>query len=94
MLLPPIIDDGYARGFDELDFLTGEESYKSRWTTGYHHTACVRIRNRRPISRMCAAAYLALRPGPPTGSVWSPESSSHDETILLKDRSLDVPQHH
>ncbi|MDR3763970.1 MAG: GNAT family N-acetyltransferase [Acidobacteriota bacterium] len=75
MLLPTIIDDGFARGFEELDFMTGEEAYKSRWTSSFRRTCCVRIQNPRPLARLKAAVYLALRPGPAAGEVWAPSQS-------------------
>jgi len=72
MLLPAIIEDGYAHGFDELDFLTGEESYKLRWMSGFHYTCRFLIHNRRVSSQLCSSVYSALRPGPPVGGPWAP----------------------
>ena len=41
LLLSAIIDDACARGFKEVDFLRGEESYKARFTQ--HHREMVRL---------------------------------------------------
>ncbi len=61
MLLPAFIDYGFSRGFIEYDFLSGEESYKLKWATGFHKTHRLLLWNRRWMSRFCAFAYLKLR---------------------------------
>ncbi len=65
MLIPAAIDYGYAHGFEEFDFLNGEESYKMRWANGFHQTYRLLIWNRRVKSRLCAFAYLKRRVRPP-----------------------------
>lgn len=55
------IDYGFANGFDEFDFLRGEEDYKLRWTKSIHQSYRLLIWNRRWISRMFALAYLRMR---------------------------------
>lgn len=62
MLVPAIIDYGFAHGFREYDFLSGEEPYKKRWTTDYHQTHRAQIWNRRWISRLRKSVYCDLRP--------------------------------
>ena len=79
MLIPAIVDYGFSRGYTEFDFLNGEEPYKMRWTTGYHHTYCLQIWNRRWISRLRASVFLALRPGPPVSDPWRPQPRSRTE---------------
>lgn len=54
ILIPAVIDYAFANGFDELDFLKGEEAYKMRWTTGFHRTYRMVIWNRRWTSRVHA----------------------------------------
>lgn len=62
MLIPAVIDYGFAHGFREYDFLRGEEPYKMRWTTDFHQNHRVQIWNRRWISRLRGFAYFDLRP--------------------------------
>jgi CelD/BcsL family acetyltransferase involved in cellulose biosynthesis len=69
MLIPMVIDYGFTHGFDEFDFLNGEESYKMRWSTGYHQTYRLLIWNRRWFSRLCARAYFKLRVRPLASSL-------------------------
>jgi CelD/BcsL family acetyltransferase involved in cellulose biosynthesis len=52
ILLPHVWDYGYSRGYHEFDFLSGEEPYKMRWSTGCHEKFRMRIWNRRSISRI------------------------------------------
>ena len=59
ILIPAVIDYGHANGFDELDFLKGEEAYKLRWATDFHRTYRMVIWNRRWASRL--HAYRGLR---------------------------------
>jgi len=61
MLVPAILDYGFARGYREYDFLRGEEEYKMQWSTGIHQTWRVVIWNRRRISRLRAFIYLDLK---------------------------------
>jgi CelD/BcsL family acetyltransferase involved in cellulose biosynthesis len=62
MLVPAIIDYGFAHGFREYDFLKGEEPYKTRWTTGFRQNHRMQIWNRRWISRLRKCAYFDLWP--------------------------------
>ncbi|HEY1803095.1 MAG TPA: GNAT family N-acetyltransferase [Terracidiphilus sp.] len=64
MLIPKVVDYGFTHGFNEFDFLKGEESYKMRWSTGYHQTYRLLIWNRRWVSRLSAMAYLKFRVHP------------------------------
>jgi CelD/BcsL family acetyltransferase involved in cellulose biosynthesis len=61
MLIPAIVDYGFTHGYTEYDFLKGEESYKMRWITGFHHNYRLLIWNRRSMSRLCAFAHFKLR---------------------------------
>lgn len=61
MLLPAAIDFGFAHGYTEYDYLSGEEAYKMQWATDYHHRARIVIWNDRWKSRLYAAAYRRLR---------------------------------
>ena len=38
MLIPHVVDYGLSHGCDEYDFLRGEESYKTRWSSGVHQS--------------------------------------------------------
>jgi CelD/BcsL family acetyltransferase involved in cellulose biosynthesis len=62
MLIPAVIDYGLAHGCDEYDFLRGEESYKTRWSTGVHQSYWLRIWSRNWISRAHALVSLDLKP--------------------------------
>lgn len=59
VLIPAAIDYGFANGFDELDFLKGEEPYKLRWASNFHRNYRMVIWNRRWTSRF--HAYRRLR---------------------------------
>jgi CelD/BcsL family acetyltransferase involved in cellulose biosynthesis len=61
MLIPAVLDYGYANGYREYDFLRGEEQYKMRWSTGFHRTWRVVIWNQRHISRIRAFLYLNVK---------------------------------
>ena len=61
LLIPAIIDYGFAHGCTEYDFLSGEESYKMQWATGFHERKRLLIWNDRWQSRLCAAAFRKLR---------------------------------
>jgi CelD/BcsL family acetyltransferase involved in cellulose biosynthesis len=58
VLLAAIIDDACARGFDEVDFLRGDEPYKGRFT-----------RNRREMVRLVAGHGVVGRLGGVTHAV-------------------------
>jgi CelD/BcsL family acetyltransferase involved in cellulose biosynthesis len=61
ILICAAIDDGFANGLSEFDFLRGEESYKLRWTSKLRQNYRLLIWNRRWASRLRAAAYFKLR---------------------------------
>jgi CelD/BcsL family acetyltransferase involved in cellulose biosynthesis len=62
MLVNAVLDYGFSHGYNELDFLRGEESYKARWSTGVHQSYWLRIWSRNWISRAHALFYLDLKP--------------------------------
>jgi CelD/BcsL family acetyltransferase involved in cellulose biosynthesis len=61
MLTPAVLDYGFSHGYDEYDFLRGEELYKMHWSTGFHQTYRLMIWNRRWVSRSRAFVYLDLK---------------------------------
>jgi CelD/BcsL family acetyltransferase involved in cellulose biosynthesis len=63
ILVSAAVDYAFANGFDEFDFLKGEETYKMRWATGFHRTYRMVIWNRRWTSRL--HAYRGLFSIPP-----------------------------
>lgn len=58
ILIPTVIDYAFANGFDELDFMNGEEPYKLRWATDFHQAYRLVIWNRRWTSRIRAHRRL------------------------------------
>jgi CelD/BcsL family acetyltransferase involved in cellulose biosynthesis len=61
MLVSALIDYGFSHGYNEFDFLRGEESYKMRWATSFHQTYRLLIWSRRWTSRARAFIYLNLK---------------------------------
>lgn len=61
LLTLSLVDYGFTHGFDEYDFLRGEEAYKTLWSTGYHQQFRVLIWNRRWLSRVRKWLYSDLR---------------------------------
>jgi len=61
MLVPALIDYGFSHGYNEYDFLRGEESYKMRWSTGFHQTYRLLVWGGRWTSRARAFVYLDLK---------------------------------
>jgi CelD/BcsL family acetyltransferase involved in cellulose biosynthesis len=61
LLLPHIWDYGCSHGYDEFDFLSGEEPYKMRWSTGCREKFRMRIWNRHYISRFDKWLYENVR---------------------------------
>ena len=59
ILISAVIDYAFANGFDEFDFLKGEENYKLRWATDFHRTYRIVIWNTRWTSRL--HAYRRMR---------------------------------
>ena len=58
VLIPAVIDYGFANGFNEFDFMNGEEPYKMRWATGFHQAYRLVIWNQRWKSRFRAHRRL------------------------------------
>ena len=52
LLLPALLEYGFEHGYDEYDFLRGEEPYKVVWSTGCHRRFRLLIWNQRGISRL------------------------------------------
>ena len=66
ILVPTAMDYAFANGFDEFDFMSGEEPYKLRWSTGFHHVYRLVIWNQRWTSRIRAHRRLRnvpIQPG-------------------------------
>lgn len=61
MLVPALIDYGFSHGYNEYDFLRGEEAYKMRWSTGFHRSYRLLIWSRGWASRAKAFMYLDLK---------------------------------
>jgi CelD/BcsL family acetyltransferase involved in cellulose biosynthesis len=72
--LPAIIDYGFAHGFTEYDFLSGEEAYKQHWATGFHLPSRILVWNDRLKSR-AYSAYMSKR----ITSKLSPRSEAESE---------------
>jgi CelD/BcsL family acetyltransferase involved in cellulose biosynthesis len=62
MLVSALIDYGFSHGFDEFDFMRGEESYKMQWTTQMHQSHRLLIWSPGWVSRARAFIYLDLKP--------------------------------
>lgn len=63
MMLTSLMDYSFQNGFREYDFLRGEETFKSIWTTSYHQRVRFLIWNRNWMSRLGAFAYFKLHLG-------------------------------
>lgn len=63
MLDTALIDYGFSHGFDEYDFLYGNESYKLQWNTGVHERFRLVIWSKRLLSKARAFIYLDLKTG-------------------------------
>jgi CelD/BcsL family acetyltransferase involved in cellulose biosynthesis len=63
MMLTSLMDYSFQNGFREYDFLRGEETFKSIWTTSYHQRVRLLIWNRNWKSRLGAFAYFKLHLG-------------------------------
>lgn len=61
MILLALLDYGFREGFNEYDFLRGEEAYKLIWSTGCHRRYRVLVWNRRKISRFRKFIYHDLK---------------------------------
>ncbi len=62
MLVPAIWDYAFGHGYDEYDFLRGEEAYKRRWARDSHHTAWLRASNSTLRSRAAATLLWRVKP--------------------------------
>jgi len=61
ILVPSVLDYGLSHGFEEYDFLRGEEPYKMIWSSGHHDRFRLLIRNPCRNSRARAFVYLDLK---------------------------------
>ena len=61
ILVHAILDYGCSRGYEEYDFLRGEEPYKMVWSTGCHRSFRLLIWNRRWVSRARRFVYCDLK---------------------------------
>jgi CelD/BcsL family acetyltransferase involved in cellulose biosynthesis len=61
LLLPALLDYGFEHGFNEYDFLRGEEPYKTVWSTGCHRRFRLLVWNQRRISRVRKFVYYDLK---------------------------------
>ena len=59
MLIPAILEYGFSRGYEEFDFLRGEEPYKLMWSNASHKRSRVVIWSQRRVSHFWAFAYLS-----------------------------------
>jgi len=64
MLFLAVLDYGFSHGYEEYDFLGGEEPYKMRWSAGCHETFRVLAWSPRWTSRARAFLYLDLKEAP------------------------------
>ena len=61
LLIYETMNYGSFRGYDEYDFLRGEEPYKMVWSTGCRRGGRLQIWNRSLVSRVRAFAYCDVR---------------------------------
>jgi CelD/BcsL family acetyltransferase involved in cellulose biosynthesis len=61
LLVAALVDYGYSQGYDEYDFLRGEETYKTVWSTGFHERFQLLIWSNRLTSRARSFIYLDLK---------------------------------
>ncbi len=89
MLIPAIIDYGFARGFTEYDFLSGEESYKMQWATDFHQRYRILIWNGRWKSRLYSVLFRRMRARRTGGRAFSESDNStfsdHGASIRVAD---------
>jgi CelD/BcsL family acetyltransferase involved in cellulose biosynthesis len=60
-LVHAILAYAFSRGYDEYDFLRGEEPYKMVWSTGCHRGFRLLIWNRRWVSRARTFVYCDVK---------------------------------
>ena len=63
LLLTAVLEFGVNQGYSEYDFLRGEDTYKTVWSTGNHRRVRYLIWNRSLMSRLGAFAYFKLHLG-------------------------------
>jgi CelD/BcsL family acetyltransferase involved in cellulose biosynthesis len=61
LLVPAVLDYGFSHGYQEYDFLRGEEPYKMTWSTGCHETFRLLAWSPRWTSRMRAFLCVDLK---------------------------------
>jgi len=62
VLLSYLWDHSFSRGYEEFDFLAGDEPFKFRWSAGSHSKFRLLIWNRRLVSRAGKWVYEDLKP--------------------------------
>ena len=61
LLIASLLDYGFSRGYEEYDFLRGEDPYKAVWSTGFHDRFRLFVWSKRWVSRARAIVYLDLK---------------------------------
>jgi CelD/BcsL family acetyltransferase involved in cellulose biosynthesis len=61
LILPALLDYSCTKGFQEYDFLRGEEPYKMEWSDGCHQRYRLLIWNHRGLSRIRKFLYHDVR---------------------------------
>jgi CelD/BcsL family acetyltransferase involved in cellulose biosynthesis len=90
ILISAVIDYGHANGFDEFDFLKGEEAYKLRWATDFHRNYRMVIWNRRWSSRL--HAYRSLRAIKSELRLVPPQARTEHRPLRRRGRAREAPQ--
>jgi CelD/BcsL family acetyltransferase involved in cellulose biosynthesis len=61
LLVAALLDYGFSHGYEEYDFLRGEEPYKTVWSTRFHERFRLQIWSDRLIARTRAFVYLDFK---------------------------------
>lgn len=61
LLVAALLDYAFSQGYEEYDFLRGEEAYKTVWSTDFHKRFRLSIWSNRWISRTRAFVYLDFK---------------------------------
>ena len=61
ILVSAVLDYGFSHGYEEYDFLRGEEPYKTVWSTGFHQPYRLLVWSGRWTARARAFVYLDLK---------------------------------
>ena len=61
LLVAALLNYGFSHGYEEYDFLRGEEPYKTVWSTGFHERFRLHIWSKRLNSRTRAFVYLDFK---------------------------------